>query len=159
MPDSIADTAERAAVADLRAFLGGAWHLERDLEDRRAATRGRLAGRAVFAPEGAVPGAALRYREAGELAFAGHRGAFYRVYLYRFPRPGRAEVAFDDGRPFHDLDLTRGAWAAVHRCGDDLYEGRFAATGADAWRAVWRVTGPRKDLVLTSRYRRLGTGP
>jgi len=151
MPHAIGTRAETVAVADLCAFLRGAWRLERELNDRRAATQGRLDGRAVFAPEGS----GLRYREEGTLTYGTYRGAFFRTYLYRFPGPTRAEVAFEDGRPFHDLDLSRGTWRASHRCGGDLYEGCFTLDGADSWRAIWRVTGPRKTLVLSSRFRRL----
>lgn len=147
--------AEAVPVAELRAFLRGAWSLERELADRAATRRGRARGRAVFAPDGA----ALRYREEGILTLGDYRGAFFRDGLYRFPTPARAEVAFADGRPFHDLDLTHGAWRACHRCGDDRYEGRFAVLHADAWQAVWRVTGPRKDWVLSSRFRRLPARP
>jgi len=151
MPDAIEPQEEGVAVADLGAYLRGTWDLERKLEDRRTGTQGRLKGRAIIAPETS----GLRYREEGALTFGDYRGTFFRIYLYHLLCPARAEVAFADGRPFHDLDLSRGTWRASHCCGDDLYEGRFTALHPDVWQAVWRVTGPGKELVLSGRFRRL----
>ncbi len=137
-------------VSDLSAFLEGAWHLSRILDDRRTKQRGRLDGLAVFTP----CGARLIYRERGVLRIGAYRGRAERDYRYAFPTPGRAEVAFDDGAPFHDLDLTAGTWNADHRCREDRYQGRFRVLAPDAWQAVWRVVGPRKDQTLTTRYSR-----
>ncbi len=139
-------------ILDLKAFLPGAWDLTRTLEDRRAGRRGRLDGRAVFAPAGA----GLVYRERGVLCLGAFTGPAGRVYRYRFPGPGRAEVAFEDGRPVHDLDLSHGRWSVAHRCRVDLYRGSFEVEGRDRWTAVWRVLGPRKDQVLRGRYDRAG---
>jgi hypothetical protein len=137
-------------VSDLSAFLEGAWHLSRILDDRRTKQRGRLDGLAVFTP----CGARLIYRERGVLRIGAYQGRTERVYNYAFPAPGRAEVAFDDGAPFHDLDLTAGTWNADHRCREDRYQGRFRVLAPDAWQVVWRVAGPRKDQTLTTRYSR-----
>jgi len=148
---SDATQTELYVVRDLRPFLCGAWRLERDVEDRRAAVTGRLSGRAIFRPDGPD----LRYREDGTLSLGDYRGVFYRSYRYRFPDSARAAVAFEDARPFHELDLSRGAWRATHHCGADLYEGRFTVSDEDTWCAVWRVTGPRKDWLLSSRFQRM----
>jgi hypothetical protein len=140
------------AVADLRAFLAGRWRIVRAIEDRRTGQRGRLDGLAVWAPDGD----GLAYREDGVLRLAGFEGPANRRYRYDFPAPARAEVRFEHGAPFHDLDLTGGAWRAEHRCDPDLYEGQFRAEGPWAWEATWRVAGPRKDFTLVTRYRRAG---
>lgn len=137
-------------VADLKSFLQGPWRVVRKMVDRRAGLSGRLDGVAAFEPAGA----GLVYRESGLLRLGGYEGRTARVYRYAFAAPGRAEVTFEDGKPFHVLDLTGGAWSAIHRCRDDLYRGAFRATAPDAWEAVWQVTGPRKDHTLTTRYRR-----
>ena len=139
-------------ILDLKAFLRGDWRLTRTLEDRRAGQCGRLDGRAVFAPAGA----GLVYRERGVLRLGAFTGPAERVTRYGFPAPARAEVAFEDGRPFHDLDLSHGRWSVAHRCRDDLYHGSFEVEGRDRWTAVWRVLGPRKDQVLRGRYDRAG---
>lgn len=137
-------------INDLKRFLHGEWRLERSLDDRRAGQRGCLSGRAVFIAEGAD----LLYREEGRLSFGAHEGPALQSYRYSFPDAGRAAVTFGDGRFFHDLDLSGGAWACVHLCDPDRYEGAFTVRGPDSWRVVWRVSGPRKDLVLDSSYRR-----
>lgn len=142
-------------VNDLRAFLQGEWSLERRVADRRAGQQGRLTGVARFAPDDA----GLLYREEGRLAIGApanpvYEGPALQSYRYAFPAPGRAAVQFADGRFFHDLDLTAGRWAPTHLCAPDRYEGDFTALGPDAWRVVWTVAGPRKDLVLDSTYRR-----
>jgi len=137
-------------IKDLRGFLAGSWRLTRALDDRRAGQLGRLEGAAVFT---AADGDLL-YREEGRLTIGGHDGPALQSYRYAFPAPGRAAVSFADGRFFHDLDLTSGAWACRHDCGEDRYDGDFSVLGADRWRVVWRVTGPRKELILDSTYRR-----
>jgi hypothetical protein len=84
----------------------------------------------------------------------GHEGPAEQVHRYAFDGPARARVHFRDGRFFHDLDLAAGRWTATHLCAPDRYDGDFTALGPDSWRVVWRVTGPRKDLILDSSYRR-----
>ncbi len=138
------------AVADLRAYLTGAWRLTRAIEDRRSGQRGRFEGRAVFE---AVRGG-LIYREEGRLVLGAFETLAHRAYRYTFPARHLAQVSFEDGRPFHALDLSAGDWAATHRCGRDIYEGAFRAEGPDLWRALWRITGPRKDQRLDGRYER-----
>jgi len=137
-------------VNDLMGFLEGDWHLWRWIVDRRAGQKGRFAGGAAFfADEGQ-----LLYREDGRLVIGGHDGSAMQLYTFSFPERGRAAVSFSDGRPFHDLDLTAGRWQATHLCDPDRYDGEFTVLGPDAWRVVWKVTGPRKDLTLDSTYRR-----
>ena len=135
---------------DLRQFLQGSWRLARVIEDRRGGQTGVLRGQASFAPDGA----GLVLTESGRLRLGPHAGAAHRRTLYRFPAPGRAEVCFADGRPFHDLDLTDGTWQAAHRCGADLYRGMFRVLDPHTLLVRWVVAGPRKDAVLTSRFRR-----
>jgi hypothetical protein len=155
----MADRAETAAesfyrVPDLRAFLAGGWAVARTIADRRTGQSGSFEGRARFAPEGA----ALTYHEEGRLVLGAFETIASQVYRYAFPAPQRAEVAFGDGRAFFELDLSGGSWTAEHRCGQDLYRGRFAALGAACWTAQWVITGPRKDQRLESLYTRTRAG-
>ena len=62
-------------------------------------------------------------------------------------------VAFEDGRPFHALDLEGGP--VEHQCGEDRYSGEYRLRGRDTLDVHWRVTGPRKDLEIATTYRRL----
>lgn len=137
-------------ISNLKDFLQGQWQLERRLDDRRAGQQGLLTGTAAFAPERDD----LLYSEAGRLAIGDHEGPAEQVYRYAFDASWRALVHFRDGRFFHDLDLTAGRWTAAHLCAPDRYDGEFTALDGNSWRVVWRVTGPRKDLILDSSYRR-----
>lgn len=139
-------------IADLRWFLCGRWRLARVIDDRRAGQTGVLRGEARFDTDGA----GLVLTEAGRLRLRAYTGPAFRRSLYRFPAPARAEVRFGDERPFHTLDLTEGACTAIHRCGADIYRGAFRTIGPDTLLVRWTITGPRKDAVLTSRYRRRG---
>jgi hypothetical protein len=142
--------AGRLAIADLKAYLAGPWRVRRRIDDRRRDERGSFEGGAAFCRERQ----GLRYRERGVLRLNGYEGEAGRDYVYAFPIAAVAEVYFDDGRFFHALDLSGGAWSVEHRCGDDLYRGDFAVDGKDRWRVVWRVDGPRKALILDAEYRR-----
>ncbi len=102
---------------------------------------------AGFAPEGQ----GLVYRGRLVLLFGAFTGLAERIYRYSFPVPGRAEVSFEDGRPFHTLDLSHGRWSVAHCCCDDLYRGSFEIEGRDYWTMVWRVSGPFKDHMLSGR--------
>ena len=135
---------------DLKPFFQGPWNLKGSIEDWHAGQRRRLDGAAVFAPERQ----GLVYRERGVLRLGAFTGPAERVYHYSFPAPGRADVAFGDGRPFHTLDLSYGRWTVAHRCRDDLFRGSFEVEGRDYWTVVWRVSGPCKDHVLSGRYGR-----
>ncbi|MBN9553687.1 MAG: hypothetical protein J0H61_03265 [Alphaproteobacteria bacterium] len=118
------------------------------------AQRGWLEGRA------SVTAAAtdLRLEESGRLVFGGHvsdASQHYRIVL----GDGGAQVFRADGSHFHDLDLSSG-WAGIlHRCGDDMYRGRYRALNRDAYRVAWRVTGPRKNYRMTSLYTRVVSQP
>ena len=146
-------------VADLRAYLLGAWEIRRALDDRRNGQHGSFEGQATF-----IPGDenTLAYREEGCLELGGFETLAHQSYLYAFPAPhraphrapNRAEVRFADGRLFHPLDLSDGRWSAEHLCGADLYRGRFRAEGAERWSVLWTVTGPRKDQALESFFTR-----
>lgn len=137
-------------VADLAGFLAGDWRLERRIRDRLAGREGRFAGQARFAPSGT----GLGWREDGMLEIGDWRGPAFREYRLEPEGPARMRVCFADGRAFHDLDLGAGAASFRHPCGADRYLGRARATGPDAWWLAWSVRGPRKALLLVTRYTR-----
>jgi hypothetical protein len=140
-------------VDDLAAYLLGRWRVDREILDGDREPVGRFAGDAVFVAAGSEPGL-LRYEERGTLRLGAHRGPAFRRLLYRVDG-ARAEVAFEDGRPFHDLDLRTGRTTADHPCGDDHYRGRFEVVDASTWTHEWVVEGPHKDhLLRTTLFRR-----
>ncbi len=135
----------------------GTWRLERRIADvgsRRLV--GRFRGEARFARS---PDGDLDYLEEGALLLP-QGGSFKatRRYLWRFDGP-LLRVFFDDGRPFWEVDAAGGGIGSAHLCGADLYRARLVLSGWPRWRLAWRVTGPRKDLVIASRFwREAGTG-
>ena len=134
----------------LRDFLAGRWTLERQVVDRRAGWYGSLIGWAEFTPDGA----ALRYREEGQLSLPQGRYRTSRGLCFQFADPQRARVRFSDGRFFHDLVLGAAPWRVTHLCGADRYRGRFQQLEDGGWRSVWLVSGPRKRQRIVSLYRR-----
>ncbi|MGH3359873.1 MAG: DUF6314 family protein [Nocardioidaceae bacterium] len=141
------------AVEDLLAYLAGRWSVVRVIEDRSAGVVGGFEGTLDCTPD--ADAATLTMHEHGELDWSGvRRPAFRTTRLAVGDQPGVAEVRFDDGRLFHTLDLRSGVWVADHPCAPDAYEGTFTVNGRDAWAYEWRVTGPRKDLLLRSRVTR-----
>ncbi len=132
-------------MPQLEDFLG-TWRLHRRILDRRAAESGRLTGVVRF-EEGA--GGAVQ-REEGTLVLASRPPmTATRTYLWS-AGPGRLVVRFAEGSDFHDFAGDAATPEAVHLCGDDVYRVRYDFRRWPAWRTVWRVTGPRKDLVIAS---------
>jgi len=131
-----------AETVDPIAFLAGRWRVHRRLTDLETGTEGRFDGVADFGLDGT-------WVETGRLRFGAYDGEARRVL-----RVVAGGVEFEDGRPFHPLDLTGGACAVEHLCGEDRYAGEYCVLGPDALRVVWFVTGPRKQQVIESVYRR-----
>lgn len=140
-------------VPDLRAYLAGAWALERDLLDRASGARGRFTGAVAFEP---TDDGGLRQREQGTLRWGAHEGPAEREYVWRpGAHAGAMDVFFPDGRPFHAVDLTGSADDGAHWCSPDDYRVRYEAVAPDELRYTWDVRGPAKDLLLSSVLRRL----
>jgi len=135
-------------VEDLFEFLEGTWQFERKVHDSLLDQEGDCIGVAQFYADGDN----LNYREEGELKMGEIVTSTERDYIYMFPAPSIAEVRFTDGRLFHLLDLTKGIVRVEHECGDDTYQGLYRALGPNGWLVVWRIKGPRKSQVITTRY-------
>ena len=156
------------AVSRLSEFLTGRWSLTRQMTDLTGGGHGSLTGTADFTSLGTAEAAVLRsaghdaaaglrQHESGRLTWTDSDGAVrdgtaVRTYLL-LPTDHAAamDVFFDDGRPFHRLDLRTGSWQATHACAPDDYGLDFQVVSADRIDYRWRVRGPAKDLVLTSR--------
>lgn len=137
-------------ILDLARFLVGPWRIERRIADLHSGTTGRLTGEARFVP---APGR-LRYDERGTLVFDAYRGAAGQGHWFALDRLGAADVQFDDGRPFHRLDLSSGRADVVHNCPPDHYQGRYRVGGQHRWTLTWLVRGPRKRVLIGTRYTR-----
>ncbi|MCB8883479.1 hypothetical protein ACELLULO517_24740 [Acidisoma cellulosilytica] len=110
-----------------------------------------MAGKARFTPEAG----GIRFSESGILTLGAVVMNAARDYRFEIVGPDRFLVFFDDGRLFHDAQLSDdGAACVTHDCAPDLYRGRYRMDGPDRWRLSWRVTGPRKDLVIATVFSR-----
>lgn len=147
-------------VTDPRTFFPGVWQIDRRVHDARARTDGTYVGTATFL----VEGEGLSWTERGELRLGDYVGLTSRVMQVVPVPPARSdsaprgaapwEVRFDDGRPFHPLDLRGGSCPVDHPCGEDHYAGWVRVESEDLLVVSWRVTGPRKDHTILSRYTR-----
>ncbi|AUZ87852.1 hypothetical protein CVO76_09575 [Arthrobacter agilis] len=135
-----------SAVGDPLAFLAGSWHTERRLLDRAGGLTGTFTGTTTFTPDDD----GLRWEEEGIVAWPQFQGPAVRTYLVRRVRDGSALVHFPDGRLLCRLDLTSGRAYDEHACAPDTYRVRFTATSATTVEYSWDVTGPAKDLLLTT---------
>lgn len=136
---------------DLKDFEGR-WRIDRTIADHLLCRTGRFEGEARFAPSGA----GLLYDEYGVLQFPGEAPLqAERRYLWR-PAPSGIDVLFEDGRPFHTIELAAQRPAATHFCDPDTYEVQYDFVAWPRWEALWRVSGPRKDYEMRSTYVRPG---
>jgi hypothetical protein len=141
-------------MPQLEDFIG-AWRLSRRILDRRAGEVGRMTGRVVFRPGGR----GVVQEEGGSLVLPGRPPmTATRTYLWD-EAAGRLVVRFADGSGFHDFDAQAARPEARHLCGDDLYRVRYDFRRWPRWRTVWRVTGPRKDLIIVSAFAPLAPAP
>ena len=129
-------------------WFRGDWRVARLVTDPRGRPTAAFAGTCRFAPDGA----GLVCEETGVLRHRGERFPARRVTLWRFPRAGRIEVRFADGRPFHAFSVEQPE--AEHLCGRDRYAVRYDFD-ADRFLSRWVVRGPAKAYAMTTRYRRL----
>lgn len=134
------------------AALTGDWVFERTVTDKTADAHGTATGTARFEPAGA----GLDWIEAGTLHLGGHEFDAKRRMSIVSVDDGW-QVRFDDGRPFHPLDLTTGRCEVGHPCRHDFYSGTIEMVETDdgpELRTEWRVHGPSKDQLIRTRYRR-----
>jgi hypothetical protein len=120
------------------------------MRDRKTATIGRLDGVARFTADGEM----LRFSESGTLFYGGLSTEAARDYRFEIVAEDRFRVFFADGRLFHEARVVGGIAPVAHDCAPDLYRGRYRLDGPERWRLSWRVTGPRKDLVICSVFSR-----
>ncbi|WP_431197106.1 DUF6314 family protein [[Micrococcus luteus] ATCC 49442] len=134
--------------------IAGKWAVERHLHDRSAGTRGTFTGVVLFTPTGDD---GIIFREEGTMRWPTFTGPASREYLLRAAdRPDALDVFFADGRPFHRMSFTPQANVDQHWCDPDTYRVAYTCEGPDAFSYTWDVSGPRKDLLLSSVLTRHG---
>ena len=129
------------------------WRLERDLLDRSDGTRGTFTGVVLFTP---TDDGGLDLHEEGTMRWPAFTGPASRDYLLKpAARPDALDVFFPDGRPFHRMGFAPDASRDAHWCDPDTYRVSYTRLGPDHFSYSWDVTGPRKDLLLTSHLTRI----
>lgn len=133
-------------VPDPIGFLLGTWTTQRHLLDRSSDIAGTFAGTTTFTADGG----GLHWVEQGRVRWPSFEGPASRSYRVVRGTGPEAEVHFDDGRLLCRLDLATGRAHDVHACPPDTYLVDFAVHSIDRIDYSWDVTGPAKDLLLTT---------
>ena len=94
----------------------------------------------------------------GEDGWDGLRAEAQQAYRFTIENDHAFSVFFADGRFFHRADIIGGVALAAHDCAPDTYCGRYRFPEPDRWSLSWRITGPRKDLVISTTFSRTGGG-
>lgn len=94
----------------------------------------------------------LLFEERGTISTGAYVGEAAQRYVFEIEGASVATVRFEDGRPFHHLNLETGLARVQHDCPPDRYEGRYRVLAPTCWLLSWRVIGPRKNQVITSRF-------
>jgi hypothetical protein len=136
-----------AGLVSLQA-LEGRWRLSRVIRNADG-SEAQLSGVTVFRRDGE----GLVQEEEGWLTLPGGAAPLRAARRYRWAEAENGlEVRFEDGRPFHAVPLGIARPEAEHDCAPDVYRVAYDFADWPHWRAVWSVTGPRKDYVMTSDY-------
>ena len=128
--------------------------MERRIHDTKNREIGRLRGRAEFTPGHGDIG----FVERGVLVLAHARMEAWRDYRFVIDDDHAFSVFFSDGRLFHRARIIAGTASVSHDCAPDTYCGRYRFPHPDRWSLSWRITGPRKDLVISTVFSRTGVG-
>lgn len=128
-------------------ILLGAWAFQRTVDDRLAGQRIAVDGVARFTASGPTT---LDWHERGTMHLP---SGDVPVTQHRvLTREGAGwTVDFADGRGFHP-------WAVgvelLHDCAPDRYRGRVDPAPLGSWTLRWEATGPAKDYIIDTVYRR-----
>jgi hypothetical protein len=137
-------------LAPIATFFSGSWSGVRRTRDRKTGELGRMLGTADFMPDDN----GLHFAERGTLVLPGARAEARRSYRFVFESDHSFSVFFADGRFFHRAEIALGTASVGHDCAPDSYRGRYRFAGPDRWSLGWRITGPRKDLVIATVFSR-----
>ena len=131
--------------------LPGRWSVDRSIDGRAL-----MQGTATLTATG---DGALAYHEWGQITLV--TGLFDAERRYGFRSlPAGFSVWFAEhpARLFHEIELVARGNAligdAVHLCGEDRYCSQYVFRGDGTFTTIHAVTGPRKNYVLQTTYRR-----
>ncbi|ETX14693.1 trigger factor [Roseivivax halodurans JCM 10272] len=126
----------------------GCWRLSRRIHDARVGQDGHAEGRMELISHGS----GLRYFEDVLLHLPGQKPIpGTRSYIWREEASG-ISVHFDDGRPFHLIEMGEFEPRALHLCDPDRYEVEYDFADWPVWGVTWTVTGPRKDYRMETLF-------
>jgi hypothetical protein len=134
-------------VRATKSYFQGMWLLVRIIEKEPEGIIGEVWGEAEFAEDGE----GLTCREFGVLRFHGADYHMERSSLWRFPEPGRVEVRYADGQPFHNFLTERPI--ALEITADAAYEISYEFEPG-TWISRWEMVEPEHSYTMTTRYRR-----
>jgi hypothetical protein len=143
-------------IADTLGFLLGTWDLSRSYTDHRSGTTAAFQGKAVLAMDAVDGPEQAQYEETGRMCLGSHQGTAHRSLEYVRQHSGAVMLYRPGWQLYVDLDLTSGAWDAVHLCGADRYEVSTVVRSRDVVQEYWRVQGPDKDYTAVTTLRRVG---
>ncbi|MBO6578230.1 MULTISPECIES: DUF6314 family protein [Thalassospira] len=159
--NSLSDDSNRTIDAGrIFAALAGNWTIVRDLGEA-----GQFTGDVTFHAADPTQPNVLRYREEGFLTRPdGKRFDGYREYDFVLHEdPAAIELLFRDPLSFGNRYVLlqfgeegqEGICARdIHPCGDDFYHHCMIWNGPDHFETKIKITGPKKDHLLHSIYRR-----
>lgn len=129
----------------------GQWRIDRRIVDQNLRRCGRFTGVLSIDDTGDRTRA---WREHGTLTLGDYRGEawqHYRLIWVEADSP-RWQLQFADGRPFIDLISGAAFQHLAHDCAPDRYRGRIRHFANRHWWLGWRISGPRKRLLIVSRF-------
>jgi hypothetical protein len=131
--------------------LEGLWRLDRRIRHSDGAEN-RFEGISRFSRSGKR----LVQDEEGHLTgVAGQPGLkATRRYVWMLDSQ-RIEVLFHDMRPFHTIPTGVVCPETTYLCSPDRYHVAYDFSDMAAWRAQWRVEGPKKSYVMDSTFHRM----
>ncbi|WP_147394277.1 DUF6314 family protein [Arthrobacter cheniae] len=137
-------------VEDPLPFLAGRWTTHRRLLDRTTGMTGTFTGLTTFTPDDG----GLRWDEQGTVSWPSFEGPAFRSYRVLGVGGAVIDIRFMDARLLCRLDLGTGAARDEHDCSPDTYLVDFAVRSRKLIHYTWDVTGPAKDLLLTTTLER-----
>ena len=148
----------RAINRQVFQFMQGRWSAHRQFEGNY---RGAFQGDASFVLEsGGAP--AYRYTEQGKLTDeAGQRFDAKQSYRYCLTEKNLEVLKREDAvwTVMHQLDFRDDGGIATaghtHLCGQDHYTAVYRVDLSGSWEVSYRVTGPKKDYRICTKYSRL----
>ena len=129
-------------------YFIGDWQFSRTILDDKTDIEAHVKGEASFRREQQ----SLHYTEEGTMEYGAYLGQVTQHYIYDFEGSCSVSVRFSDGRLFHQLELSTGADSVTHLCPPDTYEGRYELLDDAKWTLVWKISGPRKKLNISTDY-------